>query len=200
MPKTLNALRNKALQLDRLAEKIGVPFEDWAHNCHSISLRLLTTGEFGPGRVARGLAKNVLGQHSWIVCGQDVYARDALVVDPVLWSYDRAVTGIWTGRNRKRHFPHGSGMIWDYPRPPEPREKAIGLTPGEPFSRGAQHFLDALGPLDMRGWMALTAGPMEGWPAAEIIAAIDDTPALRAVTPIDILGMLTDRNPRELYF
>lgn len=39
----------------------------------------------------------------------------------------------------------------------------------------------------------------QNWPAAEIIAAIDDTKALSALVPIDILGMLTDRNPSGLY-
>jgi hypothetical protein len=40
---------------------------------------------------------------------------------------------------------------------------------------------------------------MEGWPSSEIIAAMDDTDELRALVPIDILGMVTDRNPGGLY-
>jgi hypothetical protein len=40
---------------------------------------------------------------------------------------------------------------------------------------------------------------VEGWPAAEIIDAIYNTPELTTWVPIDIVGMLTDRNPKGLY-
>ena len=41
--------------------------------------------------------------------------------------------------------------------------------------------------------------PVEDWPAGEIFAAMDDTEGLKALVPIDKLGMLTDRNPGGLY-
>lgn len=56
-----------------------------------------------------------------------------------------------------------------------------------------------VGPLDRPGWMRLASCPVGGWPAAEVLAAMDDTPALQTLVPIDRLGMLTDRNPGGLY-
>jgi hypothetical protein len=47
--------------------------------------------------------------------------------------------------------------------------------------------------------LSLLGSPVHGWPAAEIVAAIADTPSLAAYVPIDLLGMLTDRNPGKLY-
>lgn len=68
-----------------------------------------------------------------------------------------------------------------------------------PVSREAELFLDLCGPLDQKGWAELIHSPVEGWPAAEIIAAVDDTPELSTLIPVDILGMLTDRNPQGVY-
>jgi hypothetical protein len=39
----------------------------------------------------------------------------------------------------------------------------------------------------------------KGWPAAEIIGPMRDTRELRTTVPIDIAGMITDRNPGGLY-
>lgn len=210
--KRLNAARAVAAEPDRLAELIGLPVGRWVGRCHEVSLALLKTGEFGPGRVARGNARNVTSQHSWIVLGEDVYDEHAVIVDatnpvfhklynvggqkgsPVLVS--ARATGI-------THWPHGMGYIWSAGPPQCGGEKAVKLTPGGiaggPLSDAAQDFLQQLGPLDRRGWSNLANGPMQGWPAGEIIAAMDDTKALRALVPIDILGMLTDRNPGGLY-
>ncbi len=55
-----------------------------------------------------------------------------------------------------------------------------------------------LGPLDRRGWATLAHAPVEGWPAGEILGAMCDS-GMEAVVPIDIIGMLTDRNPSGLY-
>ena len=41
--------------------------------------------------------------------------------------------------------------------------------------------------------------PLNGWPFGEFIAAMDDTPDVTALVPIDLLGMYTDRNPSGLY-
>jgi hypothetical protein len=197
---TLAQVHDLTRDIPALEQAIGIPFEQWAHQCHAISLALLKTGRFGYGRIARGTAEGVFGQHSWIVLSHDVYDPQAIVIDPVLWSYDEDVTGIWTGRNLVRHFPKGYGNIWQC-GPPQPGNGIpVELTPREPLSRAATAFLEACGPLDMRGWMDLVSNlPMQGWPAGEIVAAIDDTQELRAVTPIDILGMVTDRNPNGLY-
>ena len=61
---------------------------------------------------------------------------------------------------------------------------------------------DTLGPLDHRGWGALWSRTgMQGWPAREILeACLDQHPTMSALVPIDILGMVTDRNPSELYW
>jgi hypothetical protein len=75
----------------------------------------------------------------------------------------------------------------------------VDLTPREPFSREAKNFLDLLGPLDEKGFRVLAHAPVEGWPAAEILDAIENTEGLKCYVPIDIIGMLTNRNPGGLY-
>ena len=63
-----------------------------------------------------------------------------------------------------------------------------------------RHSWAVVGPLDYGGWSILANYcPVEGWPAGEIYAAMDDTPALKSLVPIDRLGMLTNRNPGRLY-
>ena len=183
-----------------IAEKIGIDFPDWAHQCHVVSLRIVKARIFPYARVARGWTDGVISQHSWVSLHHDVYNGRGILVDPTLWSYDRSVDGIWVGRPGKRHFPHGSGNIWTYGAPASFGGEPVELTPGTPLSRPAAAFLEAVGPLDRRGWANFVSNfPMQGWPAAEIIAAVDDTPQLSAYIPVDILGMLTDRNPRGLY-
>lgn len=41
--------------------------------------------------------------------------------------------------------------------------------------------------------------PTPGWPAAEIVAAMCETPNLQSLVSVDLAGMLTDRNPGGLY-
>jgi hypothetical protein len=184
-------------------ERMLDPLESWAQNCHQASLRLVRSGCFDPrfSRVARGSCVGVPGQHSWVVIGHDVYDPIAVIVDPTLWSYDETVTGIWIGSAAdERHVPHGgTGTIWTWGQPEARTTDYITLTPSAPLSRSAERFLEMLGPLDYFGWATLCDAPVAGWPAAEIIAAIDDTRALKGAVPVDILGMLTDRNPGELY-
>lgn len=177
------------------------PFDEWAHQCHAASLHLVKSGICGPdARVARGVCRGVPGQHSWVVLGRDCYQPKAILIDPTLWSYRDDVIGVWVGRaSQFGHAPHGSGSIWKYGRPPAPVDEPVELTPTVPLSPVACRFLDMCGPLDRRGWMFLASAPVEGWPAAEIITAMDDTVALGALVPIDRLGMLTDRNPDGLY-
>ncbi len=205
---SLAAARETARDTERLAGLIGVPYPEWAKNCHSISLKLLKSGAFGPGRIARGWAEGVTGQHSWLVLGPDVYHPAVAVVDPTIAFYLKekgrqgTLDGILVAQaSALSHTPHGRGSIWGRGRPDEPEGEIIELAPRFELSDAARFFLsdDILGPLDRRGWSQLANGAMEQWPAGEIIAAMDDTPLLRALVPIDVLGMVTQRNPGGLY-
>lgn len=205
---TLEQATEAASDAEKLGELIGVPYERWSGKCHEVSFKLLSTGLFGPGRVARGWAKAVIGQHSWLVLGPDVYDPGAVNLDPTLRPYLKAhriwlnAEGILVERGADMgHQPHGAGSLWTAERPVCHGGDIIELTPSVPLSDDAQLFLseEFLGPLDRRGWGQLTNGPMEQWPAAEIIRAMYDTPALRSLVPVDILGMLTDINPGKCY-
>lgn len=191
---------------------IDLPFTEWGGNCHGVSLEIVRSGLLGvPCRVARGTCPGVSGQHSWIVIGDDCYDEDATVVDPTLWSYRDDVDGIWVGpADELPHCPHGLwaagpggtpvSNIFAWGRPPEAPDDPVVLTPKFELSLAAKDFVMMLGPLDETGWALLVnQAPVGGWPAGEIVAAMDDTPALSFRVPIDLLGMLTDRNPRGLY-
>jgi hypothetical protein len=187
--------------IDREAiTKLFDPLKPWHHQCHGASIHLVKSGLIdGPCRVARGACEGVGGQHSWVVLGNDCYDEKAEIIDPTLWSYDSEVEGIWYGSYADgRHTPHGKGWIWAWGRPDSPRGPVIELTPRRPFSQRAQDFLDMLGPLDRQGWSVLAHAPVGGWPAGEIIDAMCES-GLDAVIPIDIVGMVTDRNPQGLY-
>lgn len=189
-----------------LERMLGRPLSDYYHDCHAGSLAVVRTGVFGtPGegvRVARGGCKGVLGQHSWIVIGADPYRPSAVVADPTLWSYRTGVKPYVAiaPNSRSTWVPHGSGSIWQKGHPDncDPAQ-AVELDWAEPPSGAAQVFLDALGPLDKHGWIQLAHYPVEGWPAGEIIGAIADTFG-KVHVPVDILGMVTDRNPGGLYW
>jgi hypothetical protein len=175
------------------------PLDGYAHDCHRASLRLVAARVFEGGRVARGTARSVGGQHSWVVIG-DPYDPDVVVVDATLWSYDESVERVYVGRASDwPHRPHGYGSIWQAGRPHEAVGPPVVLTPKTPLSRQAADFVELLGPLDADGWGVLANLPVGGWPAAEIIAAMDDTEEVSARVPIDRLGMLTDRNPAGLF-
>ena len=182
-------------------EAFLAPMARWSCQCHAASLALVRSGLLAGSRVARGAARGVGAQHSWVVVGHDCYAPDALIVDPTLWSYRGTPPAIWTGTAKAGiHIPHnGTGNIWTYGRPPAAAGVAVGLTPKSPLSAQARAFLANLGPLDILGWLALLRSPVRGWPAGETVAAMADTPSLAALVPVDLLGMLTDRNPGGLY-
>lgn len=186
------------MDLETVAQVIGFPSDQWHTHCHEISLAMVKKGVV-EGRVARGGCSGIRGQHSWIIAGNDCYASDARIVDPTLWTYRDDVSEIWEGSYAQGwHSPHGQGSIWEYGRPPHPTGEIITLD-SEGFSSFANTFLEMMGPLDYRGWAALLNSPVEGWPAAEIIDRCEDHPKLRALSPIDVVGMLTDRNPQGLY-
>lgn len=175
------------------------PLTRWAHDCHAASITLVKSGALPPARVARGSCVGVGGQHSWVVLGDDCYDRNAVIVDPTLWSYDDDVQGVWVGTYRDgKHTPHGTGSIFQWGRPNEATGPVVELTPREPFSAEARRFLDLLGPLDQEGWIMLAHAPVQNWPAGEIIDAMVES-GFGAFIPIDIIGMTTDRNPGGAY-
>jgi hypothetical protein len=190
-----------AADLPAIEQAVGSKAGSWAHNCHLVSLKLLRTGLFGPGRIARGWAGIVTGQHSWVVLSEDVYDPAAIVIDPTIWSYAGQQPYVAVIENRKLHHPHGSGDVFASPPPQRGTGPQILLSIDErTLPVDARALLFAIGGLDRRGWMQFASGPMEGIPGmGEIIAAMLDTDELKAVVPIDIAGMLTDRNPNQLY-
>lgn len=182
----------------REALKVLEPLDHWAARCHGASYAIVEA-ELWTCRVARGMCKGVSSQHSWVVLGTNCYDRKAGIIDPTLWSYDDDVKGIWSGSMEDGlHTPHGTGSIWEWGRPVSGGDKPMELDPGEtPFSVEALAFLDALGPLDRMGWARLANAPVEEWPAAEIMPAINRS--IGPLVPIDIIGMLTNENPSGLY-
>lgn len=187
------------LLADEIEKVIGIPKASWRHQCHVVSLAVVRSGLFPGSRVARGTCKGVGSQHSWVVDGGDCYAEDAKIIDPTLWTYDPEVDDIWYGSAAdKRHVPHGAGSVWAYGRPAPATGEVVELNK-EGLSKDALDYLRMIEPLDLRGWSVVAHSPVGGWPAAEILAAMDDTPRLGVLVPIDVLGMLTDRNPDGLY-
>lgn len=191
--------------LPGLEELLGRPLSDYYHGCHAGSLAVLRTGIFGtPGqdaRVARGHCAGILSQHSWIIVGGGPYDRKAVIADPTRWSYFSGGPSVTITRNAMTDYqPHGAGDIWrrGHPDNCDPSQ-AVELDWKEPPSGSARLFLELLGPLDKHGWIQLAHYPVEGWPAGEIIGAVADTFGAVHV-PVDILGMVTDRNPGGLYW
>jgi len=180
-------------------------FDDFAHDCHSVSWALIRSGLLGEGgptlRVARGACRGVGGQHSWVVLGHP-YNRKATIVDLTLWSYDKTKPRIWVGTMRDGlHRPKGYQLIFDGPKPGTGGDTPITLNT-EGLSTDARWFVERFGPLDYRGWGALWSQcGMLGWPAGEVLEAfLTQYPDMTALVPIDIVGMLTDRNPQDTYW
>lgn len=187
------------------ADKIGIPLDEWYGACHVVSLAIVQAGLLhGPAgarvRVARGTCLGIGSQHSWISLG-DPYDSKTEYVDPTSWCSTEDHPTIWTGKaSQGDRIPHGTGSIWQYGKPVHQGGPIIELTPTQPLSSAAKHFLDLVEPLDAQGWMVLANAPVGGWPAGEIFSAISDTDRLQAFVPIDVLGMTTDRNPGGLYW
>lgn len=199
---------------EEIVDAIGWMFPEWAHQCHAVSLSIVKSGILPAGsRVARGTARGVGGQHSWIVVQTDgsgeladCYADDAVIIDPTLWSYVDEVEDVWVGEvpTRFRHNPHGKGPhIMEQGRPPAPTGKIVELNAEAHagLSKMARFWVDEMfGPLDLTGWRDVANNTsVVGWPAGEVLAAMDDTPELSVHIPIDLIGMLTDRNPNGLF-
>lgn len=193
--------------MEAVAEEIGMPLEHWPHQCHAVSIQIVRYLPVGAARVARGAARGVIGQHSWVVLGMDCMDMDAEIVDPTLFSYDETVEGIWTGTMRDdRHRPHGwttTRLIeWGCPEGGDGDPIELNWPGGQPSSaaRFWLNMFESHTNLDRQFWSRLVNhAPLKGWPVGEFIAAMDDTPDVTALVPIDILGMFTDRNPNGLY-
>lgn len=183
-----------------LVDAIG-GLDQWAHRCHECSLALVRTGLLDQdARVARGFCGSVASQHSWVVIG-DPYDENAPIVDGTLWSYTDQDPRLFVNpRGNAQYTPHGAGSIWEYGKPDAPTKDVITLDAELP--KLAADFLEMMAPdgLDYRGWNVIAHAPVSGWPAREIIGAMYDDERLRALIPVDIVGMLTDKNPGGLYW
>lgn len=189
-PKTIEAIENAIGGLQK-----------WAHKCHECSLAMVRTGLLpATARVARGFHPQITSQHSWVVIG-DPYDTGSLILDGVLWSYLGTKPVTFCGRSTK-HYPKGKGNIWQAGKPPHPVGKIVQLKHHDRLSEYARDFLMRAGPegLDAAGWHVLANSPVQGWPAKEIITAMYRTDNLAAFIPIDVVGMVTDLNPGNLYW
>lgn len=176
------------------------PLDSYAHQCHAAAFALVNSGILGESRVARGSCRGVGGQHSWAVLGMDCYDDNATIVDVTAWSYFDAPR-LWIGKIRDLpHRPHGYGSIADSAKPHHMGGETVTITDkvrGR-LSYGAAYLIRQLEPLDHRGWAQVANLPVGGWPAAEVLEAMDDS-GLGPLIPVDRMGMLTNRNPGGLY-
>ena len=182
-----------------LDEVFGGPdgLAGYHHQCHAASLLIVNSRIVDGARVARGWARNITSQHSWVVVGDPYKPR--LIIDPTMWSYTNTPPGILVFATPCADYrPHGAGSIWNATnRPPVAALGAgIDLELEDPYAR---MFMEHFGPFDQRGLHHLVNGPMEGWPARQIIEAMYRHAGLRGLVPIDIVGMVTDLNPGGLY-
>lgn len=185
----------------KAVEKAIGGLQKWYHNCHACSLAMVKTGLLpANARVARGFHPRITSQHSWVVIG-DPYDDKSLILDGVLWSYLETDPVTFCGRSIK-YRPHGKGKIWSAGKPPDPIREVIPLDSYEQLSGYAKSFLKIAAPrgLDMCGWHVLANSPVQGWPSKEIITAMYQMPLMQALIPVDIVGMITDLNPGELYW
>lgn len=189
------------LSLAQVEEAIGT-LDRWAFGCHAASLALVRSGILPAGaRVARGLAAGVRSQHTWAIVPTPygVYDDESWVVDVTLWSYRPEAPRLYIAQAVEwPHIPHGYGSLRHMG--PDPTGPILSLD--VPVSRAVESFMHMYAPagLDYKGWMVLMGGPMQGWPSKELVFAAYHTKAIRPAIPIDIVGMLTDENPHNLYF
>jgi hypothetical protein len=176
--------------------------DKWSHRCHEASLALVRTGLLPEGaRVARGWRVGVGSQHSWIVFG-NAYETPC-IVDPTYWSYSGEAPYIFTSNFDMAEYyrPHGAGifLIGDMEEPYVREREEIKL---DGLSPKAMKFLKTFAPdgLDAMGWNKVGKLPMTGWPSKEIVTAMAKDKRVRALLQIDIIGMVTDLNPSNLYW
>lgn len=182
-----------------LIDAIG-GLEQFAHQCHACSLQLIRTGLLPKSaRVARGWHVEIQSQHSWVAIGNP-YDPNTTIIDGTLWSYTTGDPFLHVGPSRD-YKAHGAGLIGPF-RAPEPKNKVLTPKGASKLSPAATRWLKMIAPkgMDVVGWMKLVNGPMGGWPSDEIIPVLADDNQFNGLIPIDIVGMLTDKNPGNLYF
>jgi len=193
------------VNLTTLSAAIGGA-EKWSKQCHAASLAMIRSGLLPEGsRVARGHHPVVgYSQHSWVTTGSP-YDRNATIYDATLWSYRPKWTephidvALSMTPEATAYVPHGTGHFMQHGPPPPAYEDEITLD--VEWSSEAAAFFTLIGHgLDVRGWYHLAQTPVEGWPAKEIITAMYKDERLKALIPIDIVGMVTDENPGDLYW
>lgn len=197
-----------------IEEATGLPKAEWSKNCHTISLAIVKSGVLGvPARVARGWARGVKSQHSWVVYGwpgdtelPSCYDPEALILDASLWSYIPGTPELlWTQANDGTHHPHGGeGHIMSWGQPPFAVDEPIDLTPEGGWPKEASFWMNDMlhgRPLDRDGWATIAAAPAGGWEKAlgQLLAAMSADERTSFLVPIDKLGMLTELNPGGLY-
>lgn len=187
----------------QIEDAIGIYKKDWAKQCHAISLAIVKSDLFPKARVARGFAQGVRSQHSWVVLSDDCFDPKAVIIDATLWSYVAYVPIIWHGSyDHDIHIPHGAFHISRTEDMPAMKGQVIKLRDQSKMSTLAKQFLKDLNPDGLTAnqwhWLAARAGVL-GWPAGEIYTYMYGTPAVRALLPIDRVGMLTNLNPGGLY-
>lgn len=196
----LSDLRRR-LTVGAVERAIDTPRELWQNRCHEISLALLKSNLFDgvEARMARGAGMHIGSQHSWIVTGRDVYDDKAIVVDPTWSSTVMSKPLVMFVPNLTAHRPHGYGEFEKYPPhgdgeeigPPDPSQRLSDWIKVARLANGE--------PLDLKFWVGMVHGPMLGWPSAEVVDWLCSVSTMVAFVPIDLQGMLTDRNPNGLY-
>lgn len=199
---------------EEIGRIIGIPFENngWHNNCHAVSLAFLRKG-LVEGRVARGSAEGV-GVHSWIVLAQEpgvkpnCYLDTAQILDPTIHCWHPGMEPLWQGimADGMHHLP-GRDSIWNHGCPlPGDGPPLELVVPDGPDPMGRRAFLKLLettggGPVTMETFRALYHGPLQGWPAGALLdLLLDQHPDFETWVPIDVVGMLTERNPDGLYW
>lgn len=189
-----------------IVEAVGGNLAQWAKNCHAVSMQFCRSKIAPEGaRVARGYHKMIASQHSWVAFG-DPYGLRTQILDLSIWSYVCPESPvIVTGFNYDclmhcggEYLPKGYGDIWGYGQPvvgDGERIRPKGL------SDEAEHFLEIFFPdgLDVQGWHGLLNSPVGGWPAKDVFECAWKDDRLKALCPIDVVGMVTDLNPGGMY-
>lgn len=207
MTRQKDIARLETLTEQVVADVLGCSLDEYAHQCHAASIAIVKSDLFEEARVARGSLHGIMGQHSWVVLGRDCYDPLAPILDVTAWSYavvrqGEVVPRVWATTGAEGgHRPHGHGHILEWGRPCSAGGDPIPLSDEalDDLTPAAFSWVHLIGPLDARGWMALANAPVDGWPSDQIILAMHRTPQLRALIPVDRLGMLTDVNPGGLY-
>lgn len=195
------SLLTNSVTLEEVEDIVGSPAASWENRCHEISLKIVKSDLFPYARVARGTAVGIGSQHSWVVLNKNVYNRYALILDPTYYVNIGHDPLLWWGTTDDGiHYPKGHESIWDVGLPLSPVfENTSYRFSRDGLSAAAISFLHMIEPLDIQGWAKLANGPMVGWPSEEIIARMYEDDLLRPLIPIDIVGMVTDINPKGLY-